>query len=77
MFDALATPNALPSNVNALPDVATLDAFKYNTPLAVPPERTRLDETVAEATETLVMFKLLIVRLVSARLVMLAEVADR
>ena len=38
-------PKFVPSNVSALPLVATLLPFKYRTPLAVPPERV----TVLEA----------------------------
>ena len=72
---AAPTPKFVPSNTNAVPLVATLEALRYNTPLAVPPERVRLLLTVAEATETLVMLRLLIVRLVRARLVMLADAA--
>ena len=40
-------PTLVPSNVSALPLVATLLPFRYSTPLAVPPERVRLDESVA------------------------------
>jgi hypothetical protein len=46
------TPKLVPSNTNAVPLVATFDPFKYNTPLAVPPERVRLPVKVAVAALT-------------------------
>ena len=76
-FNGPVLTNVVPSKVSVDPLVATLLPFKYRTPLAVPPERVRLDETVAEATDTFVILRLLIVRLVRARFVMLADVADR
>jgi hypothetical protein len=39
-------PTLVPSNTNALPDVATFDPFKYNTPLAVPPLSVKLPDSV-------------------------------
>ena len=41
-FGVTAKPRLLPSNTSALPLVATLLPFKYNTPLAVPPEKVGL-----------------------------------
>ena len=71
-----------PSNTNAVPLVATLLPFKYNTPLAVPPLSVRLPERVCVDPVSVVMLaeamlRLLMTRLVSVRLVMLAEVADK
>ena len=57
----------VPSNVSALPLVATLLPFRYSTPLAVPPERVRLLLRVAVET----------VKLVPEMLVMEAEVLAR
>ena len=73
-------PRLVPSNTSALPDVATLLPFKYNTPLAVPPERARVVLMVAEDEVSVVMFaeailRLLMTRLVSVRFVIVAEVA--
>ena len=41
------TAKFVPSNTSALPLVATLLAFRYSTPLAVPPFSVRLPESVA------------------------------
>ena len=43
----LPTPKTVPSNVSALPLVATLLPFRYSTPLAVPPFSVRLPDSVA------------------------------
>ena len=45
-------PRLVPSKYSALPLVATFDAFRYSTPLAVPPERVRLPESTAAPTLT-------------------------
>jgi len=82
LFDALATPNALPSNTSAVPLVATLLPFKYNTPLAVPAPKVGLLVSVvmdaevltrfvivADADVSVVMFMLATLRLLITRLV--------
>ena len=63
----MPTPKFVPSNVSALPLVATLEPFRYRTPLAVPPLSVRLPESVAVET----------VKLVPEMLVMEAEVLAR
>ena len=42
MFVPLFTVAVVPSNVSALPLVATLEPLRYRTPLAVPPSNTGL-----------------------------------
>ena len=64
-------PRLLPSNTNPVPLVATLDAFKYNTPLAVPAPKVGLLVSVVMDAEVLIRLVIVAEALVSV--VILAE----
>ena len=63
--------SVLPSNVSALPLVATLEPFRYRTPLAVPAEKVGLFVIVVMDAEVLIKF--VIVADAEVSVVMLAE----
>ena len=69
-------PKLVPSNHSALPLVATLEPFKYNTPLAVPPERASVVLIVAEDEVRVVMLAEAMLRLESTKLVAVRFVID-
>ena len=66
----------MPLYVSALPDVATLLPFKYNTPLAVPPERVAV-LTVKLVPEIFVMLALVPVSVVTVAEVTVTLVRDK
>jgi hypothetical protein len=66
----------VPSYTSALPEVATLLPFKYNTPLAVPPERVAV-LTVKLVPEIFVMLALVPVSVVTVAEVTVTLVRDK
>jgi hypothetical protein len=70
---ALSVANVVPLNVSALPLVATLLAFRYKTPLAVPPFSVRLPERVAVPALTEAMDAPVTVKPVTTAVPTLAE----
>jgi hypothetical protein len=75
--DAAPTINLFDeSNVNKLPVVATLLPFRYNTPLAVPPERVAV-LTVKLVPEIFVMLALVPVSVVTVAEVTVTLVRDK
>ena len=68
------TPKFVPSNVSADPLVATLLPFKYNTPLAVPPERVGLLVSVRSVRLPVVIFAVVALAVVATTVVALTVV---